>query len=106
VFRIENDQLVTQLGLEARPLFWRYGVAEFMDKLPKLKEVAKAALAKPEKDRDVYDVKLLQLHERLEFFMRLTQLDTDTLCVVPPQSLGQDWVSARQASMEEDQAGQ
>jgi ABC-type transport system involved in cytochrome c biogenesis permease subunit len=105
VFRIENDQLVTELGLEARPLFWRYGLAEFMKKLPKLTEAAEKADAKPEKDRDVYDVKLLQLYQRLQLWRRLMELDTDTLCVVPPQAAGEDWISARKADAQEEQTG-
>jgi ABC-type transport system involved in cytochrome c biogenesis permease subunit len=105
VFRIENDQLVTQLGLEARPLFWRYGITEFSEKLDKLLELAVKANDKPDKERDVFDVKLLQLHERLQFFMKLMRLDTDTLCVVPPETPDQDWISAPRAKMEEDQTG-
>jgi ABC-type transport system involved in cytochrome c biogenesis permease subunit len=89
VFRIENDQLLKLLGLEARPLNWRYSIDEFRDKIGDLVERADRARKVPAKERDVFDDKVIELVQHLQLYMGLASLETPY--AVPPASQGQDW---------------
>ena len=80
VFRIENDQVLNLLGLEARPGSYRYSLNEIglhWKKLAEEVERAKAA-ATP----DLYDEKLLELAEHLRVYIELS--GNQTLLAVPP----------------------
>ena len=61
VFRIENDQVLDLLGLEARPGSFRYAIAEFADKMDRLEEAAKSAMAVDSKKREKFNEKILEL---------------------------------------------
>jgi ABC-type transport system involved in cytochrome c biogenesis permease subunit len=72
VFRIENDQLLGSLGLSQRSGL-RYGSGEFAARYEEsgLDEAAKRAGDKEAKDRDAYDVKLLDLQLHLKLYREL-----------------------------------
>jgi ABC-type transport system involved in cytochrome c biogenesis permease subunit len=104
VFRIENDQLLKLLGLEARPLFWRYSIDEFRDKIGELAERADRARNVPAKDRDVFDQKVMELVQHLELYMGLASLQTPY--AIPPVSRGQEWQPFVEAFHQAQQTGQ
>ena len=101
VFRIENDQVLNLLGLEARPGSYRYSLNEIglhWKKLAEEVERAKAA-ATP----DLYDEKLLELAEHLRVYIELS--GNQTLLAVPPAAApppdavpGTGWTTLQGAS--------
>src|SRR5439155_4270948 len=104
VFRIENDQLLKMLGLEARPLNWRYSIEEFGDKIPQLAERAERARKLPADERDVFDAKVVELAQHLQLYMEIANLQTPY--AIPPSSAGQDWQPLLQAFQEVQRNGQ
>ncbi len=81
IFRIENTDLLDALELEHRPLFWRYSLNEINHKRASVPddpeittEVArqfKLAFDTPEKDRSLFQNKVLQLRAKYNFYMAL-----------------------------------
>jgi ABC-type transport system involved in cytochrome c biogenesis permease subunit len=100
VFRIENDQVLSLLGLEARPGSYRYGFTEFSPRIVQLFQEADRIERLDEKQRDVYETKLLELYKHIVFYIALARLEADTLQVVPPPEPGQEWQTAREAMLE------
>lgn len=70
VFRIYHPQLLTALGLEARPGY-RYAYDEFKDKLPVVDRDAEHAQRLDRSQRDVYDNKVLELSHKLTLYQVL-----------------------------------
>jgi ABC-type transport system involved in cytochrome c biogenesis permease subunit len=99
VFRIENDQVLSLLGLQPRSeTHFRYALEEFRDenKFRLLEEKAEYAKRVPERDRDVFQIKLLELQSHLELYLMLAGRFAPRL--LPPESPGeQDWRSLQQA---------
>jgi ABC-type transport system involved in cytochrome c biogenesis permease subunit len=71
VFRIENLDVHEALGLEHRPLFWRYSLNEILSKKGELARQIKLAEETPEKDRLLFHNKMLQLRDKHNFYMML-----------------------------------
>jgi ABC-type transport system involved in cytochrome c biogenesis permease subunit len=100
IFRIDNDQLQTMLGLERRKGL-RYAQDEIINRArpERYRTFLKKALAardRPEQQRDVTDVKALELLGNL-----LTQaalMNLDGLMIVPGTSFA-DWAPLRRALM-------
>jgi ABC-type transport system involved in cytochrome c biogenesis permease subunit len=109
VFRIENLEVLNLLGLKTRPLFWRYSFNEIIGKdkgtetkrekaepektnQAKLLYEAKRAQRIEPKDRDVFDVKILDLANRLELYIRVVD---QRLPAVIPQ--GEEWLPLARA---------
>jgi ABC-type transport system involved in cytochrome c biogenesis permease subunit len=88
VFYIENDQVLSLLGLEPREGF-RYSFDEIRPKFERLKDRLDKVEKTDEKQRDVYDQKVVELSRRVELYLKLQGLHN--LLLVPPQSAGQDW---------------
>lgn len=72
VFRIENDQILTLLGLKPRAGY-RYALDEFIDRIDLIQEKARVADAKDRNEREVFDVKILELASHLQLFMEINQ---------------------------------
>jgi ABC-type transport system involved in cytochrome c biogenesis permease subunit len=70
VVRIENDQVRQLLGLPYRDGL-RYSFAEIGQKAGEFDRAAEKAEAKPPKQRDLFDVKLLELQKQLNTFMSI-----------------------------------
>src|SRR5262249_19668190 len=87
-FRIDNDQIVYKLELAPRSGF-RYALIEFYDRIDKLQEEVGKAKEKPKDKRDDYQAKVLDLWNRLQEFVRLSQLG---MAVVPPRTPGDNWL--------------
>ena len=103
VFRIENDQLLNLLGLESRPSFWRYSIEEFGNKIPELLDRAKRAREVSAQERDLLDVKVLELVQHLQLYMELANLETPY--AIPPASQGQEWQPFVEAFVEAHRNG-
>ncbi len=99
VFRIENDQVLSLLGLQPRSeTHFRYALDEFRDrsKLRQLWDKAEAAKLVPERERDTFQVKVIELQSHLHLYMALDNQFSPRL--LPPSSPGeQDWRSVVEA---------
>jgi ABC-type transport system involved in cytochrome c biogenesis permease subunit len=102
IFRIENDKLLDLLGLTPRSGF-RYAIEEFKDKWEQLLDKAEHAEAIPAKQRDVFDVKTIELVEHLKTYVLLSKLQN--MEMVPPDSPGGDWLTIWTAAIHEDETG-
>ncbi|MFO0880172.1 MAG: hypothetical protein U0840_22720 [Gemmataceae bacterium] len=90
VFRIDNDEVLALLGLEAREGF-RYSYDEFLPRLGQLEREARRANKLKAKDRSVYDQKAYELFKRVELYVGLARGDAETLHLVAPATKGGDW---------------
>lgn len=81
VFRVENLDLLDTLGLKRRPQFWRYSFNELVSKKPTAtnnpvdmselqRQIGLASLT-PEKDRSLFQMKVLELARKYNFYMVL-----------------------------------
>jgi ABC-type transport system involved in cytochrome c biogenesis permease subunit len=78
VFRVENLDLLDALGLEHRPLFWRYSLNEITNKAVNLPDQPNVrteldrqrmfAEATPEKVRSLFQNKVLELGRKYDFY--------------------------------------
>ncbi|MEX0611086.1 MAG: cytochrome c biogenesis protein CcsA, partial [Pirellulales bacterium] len=71
VFRIENLDLLDTLGLEHRPLFWRYSLNDILSKEGELDRQIELAEKTPETERTLFQNKVLQLASKRNFYMLL-----------------------------------
>ena len=84
VFRIENDQVLSLLGLEPRSAtHFRYAISEFETKIVYVVRQAQRVREKDSKDRELYDTKIAELECHLALFMALTKNETPRV-VIPP----------------------
>jgi ABC-type transport system involved in cytochrome c biogenesis permease subunit len=72
VFRIENLDLLEALGLEHRPLFWRYSRNEIEQKPGELQRQAQLARNIPEGDRSLFQNKVLELFGKYNVYQALS----------------------------------
>ncbi len=73
VFKIENDQVLGLLKLQPRSGLL-YALDEFGEYVLVLQKQAKKAGDKDEKDRDLYDLKVLEVFRRVQLFYDLTMI--------------------------------
>jgi ABC-type transport system involved in cytochrome c biogenesis permease subunit len=71
IFRIVDLDLLDALGLEHRPLFWKYSLDEIRSKDGELDRQIKLAEATAEEDRSLFQKKVLQLRDKFNFYMSL-----------------------------------
>ena len=103
VIRIENDQVLAQLGLERRPGSYRYAINEFRDKIERVFDDADTARELKSNERDLYQQKILELAERVKLYFSLANLRSPLL--VPPADKQGDWQSLPVAYAEMKQTG-
>jgi ABC-type transport system involved in cytochrome c biogenesis permease subunit len=80
--RIENDQVLGFLGLKARPGF-RYSIAEVWPKWAAIKDKALGAEKRKEEERDLFDVKIIELARRMQAVVRLAMLEDPRTLLLP-----------------------
>ena len=98
VFRIENDEVLGLLGLTSRSGL-RYSVAEFAGRMDKLEEEAARAHKVEEKDRTLFQTKVLELARKVESYVEIARLQAPHL--IPPTGEGETkWRSLAEAAME------
>jgi len=71
VFYIENLDVLETLGLKPRPKFWRYSLNEIVGKKGELDRQIQLAEATPEKERTLFQNKILHLATKRNFYMLL-----------------------------------
>ncbi len=71
VFKIENDQVLALLKLEPRKGLL-YALEEFSEYAPLLLKQGDTSLRKPVEKRDLYDVKIIEVAERLKVYYQLS----------------------------------
>jgi ABC-type transport system involved in cytochrome c biogenesis permease subunit len=114
IFRIDNDQVLAMLGLPIREGF-RYSLAEILGTDEKTEErgkrfkefMAKARQTheRPEKDRDLVEVKTLELDRNLRVQSQLRSLD-GLLMVPPPEGGVEGWKTLGDALASSDPAAE
>jgi ABC-type transport system involved in cytochrome c biogenesis permease subunit len=103
IFRIEYPPLLDQLGLEARPLWWRYSLDELSKKFELILDHALAAQKIKADKRDMYQQKIIELMRHLELYVELSRLNAPLM--VPPVDEGGQWQSLIQALAAEKHGG-
>ncbi len=93
VFRIENDRLLELMGLTPREGY-RYSLEELKGKFGPLETAAQNAEKRPAKERDLYEVKVIELHQHLGVFLQI-MTGQDGLAL-PPEA-GKEWRSPGRA---------
>jgi ABC-type transport system involved in cytochrome c biogenesis permease subunit len=104
VFRIDNDQVVSQLDLETRPMSWRYSLDELSGKIELILDHATKAQGIKAENRDIYQQKIIELTRHLELYIQITRLETPLM--VPPTESGGEWQSLIHAFAEEKRGGE
>lgn len=104
VFRIENDQILSLLELKPRPQWWRYSLAEIGDKIPVLVNEAKRVDRTDPKQRDQFDVRLLDLTQHLQLYVNIAQY-RDPMLIAASDGDVNHWMALGQA-IEAAQNGQ
>lgn len=88
VFRIDNDQVLGAIGLNARPGF-RYSFLELWERSGAIQRASERAAARRQVDRDLFENKMLELWEKIVLFRRLAQVEVPH--VSPPRSPEDEW---------------
>jgi ABC-type transport system involved in cytochrome c biogenesis permease subunit len=96
VIRIENDELLTMLGLKERPGSFRYSWNEIKAKIPEFAQKADEVRKRRRdgKPLDKVDEKLLTLLSHLELYLNLSHLEDPR--TVPP-ARGDNWLTLTDA---------
>mgnify|MGYP006271321955 CR=1 FL=1 len=71
VFRIDNHDVLSALGLEPRSGSYRYALDEFWGKLPRIDTDLEAAAALEPEERSLYQKQLLELNEHVGLYLSL-----------------------------------
>jgi ABC-type transport system involved in cytochrome c biogenesis permease subunit len=71
VFRIENLDLLEALGLQHRPLFWRYSLNEIEKKPGELRRQVALVKDIPEDKRSLFQNKVLELYSKYNLYQAL-----------------------------------
>jgi ABC-type transport system involved in cytochrome c biogenesis permease subunit len=95
VFRIDNPEVVTFLGLERRKGS-RYAIDEFRDRFPKLQDEAEKVSRRDPKALTPYEKGIHDLYQHLQVYMKLARWP-ETLYAVPPASPDEEWQSFQEA---------
>lgn len=102
VFRIENDQVLSQLGLKERSGF-RYSLSEFWDKRALVLRSAEEASQLPEDRRDLFQSKIIELARKLQTYFLIRRWVTPL--VVPPQTDKEEWKALDEAMAQVHETG-
>lgn len=97
VFRIENDQLLTRLGLERREGL-RYSADELRPNIAKVEEDANKARRVAEKDRNIYDNHVLELARKIETYIELSTLAAPRFVPRDDPNPNANWLTMREAA--------
>jgi ABC-type transport system involved in cytochrome c biogenesis permease subunit len=85
VFRIENLDVLTSLGLEERKRF-RYSYRELVPALDKLDGAARSAYGKEDRQRDLYDKQVVKLANKVYLFQN-TMASFEDPSAIPQEQL-------------------
>jgi len=85
VFRIENLDVLSSLGLEERSRF-RYSYSEIMPALNKLNSAARAAYNKEDQQRDLFDKQIMKLSNKIYLYQN-TMASFEDPTAIPREQL-------------------
>jgi ABC-type transport system involved in cytochrome c biogenesis permease subunit len=91
VFRVENDQVINLLELDRGKKGFRYSMFEMLRRAEDFEDQVQRANSKSDKQRDLFDAKVLELAQHWSVFGNLRMLQTPL--IVPPSNPGEDWRS-------------
>jgi ABC-type transport system involved in cytochrome c biogenesis permease subunit len=103
VFRIENGQVLDLLKLKERPGFFRYSFAEMKPQIEEFYEQAQRAQQLDQKERTLFDAKLIELGNRFEVYSTLLRSEQQQLKpeifphLIPPTKPGEEWMTLTDA---------
>jgi ABC-type transport system involved in cytochrome c biogenesis permease subunit len=98
IFRIDNDQVVSLLGLDKKRDGHRYAINEFAGRMETLEIEARKANDADPKKRTAYQAKVIELAEHLQLYISIVR--QEKVKIVPPRTAGFEWQSLRQAARE------
>lgn len=90
IFRIEHDEVLLYMGLEARKGF-RYSLSELMPKYEDLIAKTRIAIQKDAQQQDLVDKKTLELYNQLETYRQVMQFEVPL--VLPPEHKEGKWLT-------------
>ncbi len=93
VFRIDNDQLRSMLGLPERDGL-RYALSEFNTKAEEIAKQATLARKKRSSEHDPFDLAVMELDQNLTTWVALVSGDMPQ--IAPPEHAGENWRSLSQ----------
>jgi ABC-type transport system involved in cytochrome c biogenesis permease subunit len=94
VFRIDNEQVLAELGLEERPGSYRYSWKEIVKSGQKFSRALEAARKLDESRRDLFHSKILEVAGRMERYQALAQ--GRGLTAIPSERGSEEWLSLSQ----------
>lgn len=95
VFRVEHDGVLALLKLQPRSGF-RYSLEEIADGYQELVTQAMKAFKKEQNERDLFEVKVLELFNQLEVFRSIIEQRSPLL--IAPLKPGEQWLNIGDAS--------
>lgn len=101
VFRVDNEQVLAEIGLPDRPGSYRYSWNEMRKAADKFDKAFLAAQIRdekratgekvPEEERDLFHGKILELARRIRAYELLASRKTPT--IIPQENEGEEWLS-------------
>jgi ABC-type transport system involved in cytochrome c biogenesis permease subunit len=73
VFRIDHPEVLSMLGLEARPGSFKYSINDIREKLGELDKQARLVVEIDEKQRSLFQRRVAELYEKLNLYVMLQQ---------------------------------
>ncbi|MBF2055468.1 MAG: cytochrome c biogenesis protein CcsA [Candidatus Sericytochromatia bacterium] len=89
IFRIEHDDVLSLMALEPRPGSLRYSLDEILPKYQELVQQVSRAMQKPEPARDIVDIQLIRLYNRVDLYRQIMSFEAP---LVLPQPGKVDWL--------------
>lgn len=89
IFRIEHDDVLSLMALEPRPGSLRYSLDEVLPKYQELVQQVSRAMQKPEPARDLVDIQLIRLYNRVDLYRQIMSFEAP---LVLPQPGKVDWL--------------
>ncbi len=115
VFRVENLDLLDTLGLERRPQFWRYSFNEIVSKkstatnnledTTELQRQIGLASQTPENDRSLFQVKVIELARKYNFYMVLVTSFRSPPLSADEKQIAESWQNAQNIIAQLNEAG-
>jgi len=115
VFKVVNLDLLDTLGLERRPKFWRYSFSEITSKkatdpgdpeiTTELQRQVRLARQTPEKDRSLFQLKVLELDRKYNFYMVLATSFRSPPLSADEKQIAESWQNAQNIIAQLNEAG-
>jgi ABC-type transport system involved in cytochrome c biogenesis permease subunit len=98
VFRIEDPELLSVLGLKIRPEWFRYSVEDMQPKIGELLRLAKQAEKMKPSQWDPFNRNVMTLSNHLLLYAAMQRdFSPPLLLLIPPDAPGKEWRTLREA---------